>query len=236
MGAGTVQLNLLGGFELRVDERPVDLPFGTRRLVAFLALRDRPVNRAFVAGNLWLDKSEQRANANLRSALWRLPTIDDEIVFVKGRDVSLSKTVQVDVRRIEALAHDADLDGNDDNALPSGPLLPDWPDEWLVLERERFRQLQLSALEARCDRLVNRGHIALAINTAWSAVRIEPLRESPHRCMVRAHLASGNTVEALRHYDLFARFLDEELGLAPSPAMEDLLLPYRRERARVSPA
>ncbi|MEA2141967.1 MAG: hypothetical protein QOI64_397, partial [Solirubrobacteraceae bacterium] len=31
-----------------------------------------PAQRAFVAGSLWLDRPEDRAHANLRTALWRL--------------------------------------------------------------------------------------------------------------------------------------------------------------------
>jgi DNA-binding SARP family transcriptional activator len=216
-----VSLSLLGGFELRIDDAPVTVPVSTRRLVAFLALRDRPVNRGFVAGNLWLDKNEQRANANLRSALWRLPRTNGDIVQTKGSDVWLSDAVRVDTRQVTALSRAADEDIDID--VPSGALLPDWTDDWLVLERERLRQLQLNALEVRSDRLIGHGEYALAIDTAWLAITIEPLRESAHRSMVRAHLARGNAVEALRHYRFFANHLADEIGLTPSPAMGSLV-------------
>jgi DNA-binding SARP family transcriptional activator len=216
-------LRLLGGFELRIDDKAVAVPISTRRVVAFLALRDRPVNRGYVAGNLWLDKNDQRANANLRSALWRLPRTDGDIVLTKGSDVWLSDSVAVDIRQMTALARQGPTEDDVEVDVPSGALLPDWTDDWLVLERERLRQLQLSALEGRSDRLVGRGKIALAVDTAWSAIAIEPLRESSHRCLVRAHLAGGNAVEALRHYRFFANHLANEIGLTPSPAMEVLV-------------
>ena len=38
-----------------------------------------------------------------------------------------------------------------------GELLPDWYDDWVLLERERFRQLRLHALDALCDDLTRAG-------------------------------------------------------------------------------
>ena len=67
-----VRLNLLRGFELWCDGERVTLPMSAQRVLAFLALHDRPVLRLYVAGSLWLDASEERSYANLRSALWRL--------------------------------------------------------------------------------------------------------------------------------------------------------------------
>lgn len=219
----SVSLRLLGGFELRVDGDAVAVPATTRRVIAFLALRDRPVNRGYVAGNLWLDKNEQRANANLRSALWRLPHTERAIVMTSGSDVWLNDAVAVDTRVVAALALRPRPDDDVAVEVPSQALLPDWPDDWLVIERERLRQLQLNALEVRSDRFMARGDFTRAMDTAWAAVTIEPLRESAHRCLVRAHLADGNAVEALRHYRFFAAYLADEVGLVPSSAMQGLV-------------
>ena len=67
------QLLLLGGFELRWAGGPVRVQRSGQRLLALLALQRRPLERLYVAGTLWLDASEERAGASLRSALWRLP-------------------------------------------------------------------------------------------------------------------------------------------------------------------
>ena len=50
----------------------VDVTPSAQRLLAFIALSPRGVDRAFLAFQLWPEHSEQRAKANLRSALWRL--------------------------------------------------------------------------------------------------------------------------------------------------------------------
>ncbi len=107
-----VRLTLLDGFELRHGDERVSLPLGSQRLVAFLALHDRPLLRVHVAGVLWLDASEERSCANLRSALWRLRRPDCEIVDATTTHVGLSHEVVVDVRELVTAARRL-LDGID---------------------------------------------------------------------------------------------------------------------------
>jgi DNA-binding SARP family transcriptional activator len=105
----------------------------------------------------------------------------------------------------------------------SADILPDWYDDWVSVERERFRQLRLHALEALSERLVAAGRYALAIEAGVAAVAGEPLRESAHRVLIRAHVAEGNHSEAVRQYHAFRRLLQTELSLDPSPQMEALI-------------
>jgi DNA-binding SARP family transcriptional activator len=102
-------------------------------------------------------------------------------------------------------------------------LLPEEDGEWAIVERERFRQLRLHALEALSVRLRRAGRIAEAVEAAQTAVSAEPLRESAQRCLIAAHLAEGNQAEALAAYDRFAILLDDELGLVPSRTTEEML-------------
>ena len=67
-----IRLELMGGFALHLDGRPIRLPLSVQRVIAFVALATRPVQRIYVAGCLWIDSSEDHANASLRTALWRL--------------------------------------------------------------------------------------------------------------------------------------------------------------------
>src|SRR5258708_8518388 len=67
-----LSLSVLGDFEFCCDEEIVGLPLGVQRLVVFLALRERPLLRKYVAGALWPETTDERAARNLRSALWRL--------------------------------------------------------------------------------------------------------------------------------------------------------------------
>ena len=61
-----------------------------------------------------------------------------------------------------------------------------------------------------------------------AAVAGEPLRESAHRTLIRAHLAEGNPGEAVRQYHLYRRLLVGELALEPSAAIRGLVQPLLR--------
>src|SRR5437588_9576982 len=183
-GRTRLDLDLLRAFELRKDGVAVSLPPGSQRLVAFLALRDRPLGRVHVAGNLWLDVSDDRACANLRTAVWRLRQLDPGVIESSATHMRLSRTVAVDVHDTLAQARrlvdpsvtceESDLVGD---ALLA-ELLPDWYDDWVLLEQERFRQIRLHALESLCSRLLATRRFAMAIEAGLAAVAAEPLRES----------------------------------------------------------
>jgi DNA-binding SARP family transcriptional activator len=227
--AAVVRLSLLNGFELSIDGSPVDVALGSQRLLAFLALQERPVLRAHVAGCLWAGKSDERAAANLRAALWRLSEPGPPLVGSSAAHLSLSPEVSVDVREaIEGARRLLDsqggvLDGDFEEFLLSGDILPDWYEDWVSIERERLRQLRLHALEALCNRLIAAGRLAEAIDVALAAVAAEPLRESAHRLLIRAHLAEGNRAEAVRQFDAYQELLWTGLGVAPSGQLTALM-------------
>jgi DNA-binding SARP family transcriptional activator len=213
---------LLRGFELRRRDEAIDLPPSSQRLLAFLALQHRTLHRAFVAGTLWPETLEVKASANLRTALWRLQSVAGGLVTVGAANLALRPDVRVDVRTLEAVARNLlhepetiDLLTVDPQAL-SGELLPDLWDSWLVVERERVRQVSLHALEALCRRCLDGGHPAQAVLAGTAAVESEPLRESANRLLVEAHLAEGNRSEAIRQWQRYACLLHDELDLEPS--------------------
>jgi DNA-binding SARP family transcriptional activator len=228
------RLSLLGGFELRCAGQDVAVPRSGQRLLALLALQGRPLERLWVAGTLWLDAPEERAGASLRSALWRLPQPGGAaVVEASTTRLRLARDLTVDVHeltaRAEGLASPAGLADPDlDPSALARDLLPDWYEDWVVLERERLRQLRLHALEAVCARLTEAGRFAAAVQAGLAAVAGEPLRESAHRTLIRAHLAEGNPGEAVRQYHLYRRLLAGELALEPSPAIRGLVQPLLR--------
>jgi DNA-binding SARP family transcriptional activator len=231
MNGGRPSLSLLNAFELRCGGRIVTLPLSAQRLLAFIALRQHPLQRVYVAGTLWTDAPEERAAACLRSSLWRLNRSGYALVEATSTHLRLSSDVDVDIRRAFTLAHtllDADGDwrnGGGDGSLLAAELLPDWYEDWVVLERERFRQLALHALEAVAARQLEAGHLPQALEAALTLVQGDALRESAHRLLIRVHLAEGNSGEAIRQFELCRRLLQERLGVEPSPQLVELVAP-----------
>jgi DNA-binding SARP family transcriptional activator len=223
------RLALLGGFDLRVDGHIVALPMAAQRLLAFLALHERPLLRVCVAGSLWPESEKRHAAGSLRSALFKLGHSAYAFVELTSGHAELSQEMSVDVRDSIALCHllldhsSAFVPDNTDDVRLSKDILPDWSDDWLIVEREHFRQLRLHALESLSERLTVLGRFPQAIESSLAAVAAEPLRESAHRALIKAHLAEGNTGEAARQYRFFRQLLHDELQVGPSCAMEDLV-------------
>ena len=222
-------LSLFGGFELTTNGTAVQLLLSAQRLLAFLALQSKPLPRVYIASVLWTDTTEPRAAANLRTVLWRLREPGLSVVETGNDHIHLAQNVAVDVHEAEAWARcifDSACDCLD-VAMTDLPfrheLLPGWYDDWILIERERQRQLRLHALEALSDRLTKHGRHAAAVLAGLAAVNAEPLRESAHRVLIRAYLAEGNPTEAVRQYRFYVGLLRTELGLAPSGAIHALV-------------
>ena len=234
------RVTLLDGFGLELPSRALrsaadDLPRAVQRLLAHLCLSTR-ATRTVTAGHLWPDVPEDHAHGSLRSALWRLNKAAPGLVEASGTCLQLAADVRVDVRDLSDWAGRVVLPppGGEDAALPDtallGDLLPGWYDDWVLLERERLRQLRLQALEAVAARLASLGRHGEALQAAHAAVRAEPLRESAHRLVVRIHLAEGNVAEAVRAYEFFRTLLEDELGVPPSELMARLVQHVPRVR------
>jgi DNA-binding SARP family transcriptional activator len=229
------ELRLLGGFELRRNGLPVELSPPTQRLVAFLALQERPQKRVETAGRLWPNSSEDRAAANLRTVLWRLRKRHLDVVVESGPLLSIAAHVWIDtaeLNRVAALLWDSGSTEIEWNyRCLDGDLLVDWDDDFVMIARERIRQRRLHALEECVRRFASAERYADAVEAALAAVAAEPLRESARRAVISIHLAEGNVVEAVRQYEAFRALLHDELGLDPSPQLTEMIsrfVPARR--------
>jgi DNA-binding SARP family transcriptional activator len=224
--AAVPTVGLISGFELRQNGDVLGVPGSAQRLVAFLALHPRPLLRVFVAGTLWLESDEDHANASLRSALWRLQRLRCRLVTASASHVGLAPEIRVDVRIASRLAQEliacraAPSKAEVEQICAAGDLLPDWYDEWLVIERERFRQLRLHALDAVCRRLRGARRFSEATEVGLAAIAAEPLRESAHRALIEVHLAEGNISEAIRQYETYRQLVADHLGAEPSSELQ----------------
>jgi DNA-binding SARP family transcriptional activator len=219
---------LLGGFLLMSHGSHVVLPQTAQRVLAFLALHDRPLLRTFIAGSLWPDVPENQAAGSLRSALWRLGQTGIPLVASTTGSLQLGPSVTTDLRDVSSRARDLlegvlDAESHIEVGELSIDVLPDWSEDWVLMNRERFRQLRLHALEALCDRYSMIGKFAHAIEAGLAAVEAEPLCESAHRVLIAAHIRQGNPGEALAQYRTLEHILNEELGLEPSFGIEEVL-------------
>ena len=239
-GRAHTHIQLLDSFGVRHDGEAVHLPMSAQRVLAFLAIRSHPMLRLHVAGSLWLDSPEERGFANLRSALWRIHRSGLVVVDSSRGALRLAAGVRVDLHEATVLAHR--LIGSVPMGASGGaewlPLarevLPDWDDDWALVEREHFRNLSLQALESLCEHLTAQGALRQALEVGLAAFAREPLRESAHRLLVRIYLADGNPFDAIRQFRLYRDLVRSRLGIEPSAQMLELVHGLLRDDAEVS--
>jgi DNA-binding SARP family transcriptional activator len=98
-----------------------------------------------------------------------------------------------------------------------------WLDEW----RRRLEDVRLRGLECVAAARLGLGGPTLpqAEECGRRLIALAPYRESGHRILMEALEQRGNAAEALLVYDHLRVLLRDELGIAPSPAVQSV---YRR--------
>jgi DNA-binding SARP family transcriptional activator len=93
-----------------------------------------------------------------------------------------------------------------------------WIDQW----RRRLEEVRLRGLECFAAAGLGLGGPALAQaeERARMLTGLAPYRETGHCLLMEALERRGNVAEALRAYDRLRVLLREELGIAPSPAVQ----------------
>jgi DNA-binding SARP family transcriptional activator len=224
------QLKLFGEFALEVDGKAIELPTDARRLVAFLALDPHPLPKGYIAARLWPDCDQLQAMASLRRALNETREAVEGIVNASPDSVYLTDDVSVDVHAQLDLIHTlmdlaASLPAEDlDPEMLDQELLPSWRcEDWVLITRERLNQIRIQGLEAICERLLDAGRNAEAIEAGLAAVNAEPLRENAQRALISAYLAQGDSAQALGQYRQYRDLVREELGLEPTATIVRLI-------------
>lgn len=221
---GHRQVTVIGTFTATIDHRRLVVRPSAQRVVALLAVRG-DVSRSDAAGLLWPDLTQRRAQANLRTALWRARSDCPQFVCDEG-DVIRLAAVHSDLSALRDWAWST-LRGDEEPPqvprLLTEDLLPGWGDEWLVQPREELRLLLLYALESCSRRLLEVGRLGEAAGLALTAVNIDPLRESANRILIEVHLGDGNRSDALRQFRRYAHLLRGEMQAEPGPDLTELV-------------
>lgn len=223
------QIHLLGGPWITIDAVAHEIPDGSKRLLSFLALDRRPLDRRYVSGTLWPDSDDDHASGCLRTALWRLRQAGLDLVEVSKMSLRLVPDVSVDAQEARTWATDILHGLPCDDALVALQvqayaldLLPGWYDDWVLRHREGLRQLVLHALDALCRQLTGSGRHAEGVMVGQLAVDADPLRESAQAALFSAHLAEGNLIEARRALARYEEMLHTELGARPGQGVYKL--------------
>ena len=216
---------LLGSFELKVNDRAVHLPTRkTEALLAYLALHSTVQNRERLAALFWGDSSDELARRSLRTALSALRKELGEDFLLADRDtIQLNPAFPfwVDVQEMEAQAKDilaanSHVPSTINLELYRGDLLQDFYDEWVLEEREHYRNVFINALLHFAQVLRAKGEYARAIAVSQKVISLDPVSERAYQHLIFCYGALGDRSAALKSYEDCALKLQENLGLPPS--------------------
>lgn len=240
-----LKLTLLGGFEARRATGDVVLLPGQkdRALLAYLAIaRGDSHSRERLAGLLWSERGDQQARDSLKHALLRLRrgvgAGDGGPLRADRQSIALERIgVDIDVLTFERLARKNTIDALvQATSIYRGELLDGLAvhdpafEDWLLLERQRLRQLFERALASLMSQALAAGERAPAAEAARRLLSSDPLSEAAYRTLMQVHVDEGQTAQALKLYDGLWDRLHRELGVRPEPATVALHDQIRRRR------
>jgi DNA-binding SARP family transcriptional activator len=225
--AASLEIGLLGGFRLLYAGRPVDgcKPPRQQALLAYLVLHRRlPQPREHLAYLLWPDTSEEQALTNLRKQihfLRRSLPEPETFLRVEGGEIQWREGSPfiLDVAEFETAIATGCLEKAAN--LYTGDLLPGCYEDWILVERERLKQLYSDALGRMVQKSEAAGDYASAISHIQHLLRREPLREEIHRHLIRLHARNGDRAAALQAYMNCETILKRELNVEPGAATQE---------------
>jgi DNA-binding SARP family transcriptional activator len=237
-----VEFRILGPLE--VVERGQSLALGgsrQRTLLALLLTRPNEVVSADrLVDELWPTQPPQNAPNALQYHVSQLrKSLGGTDVLVTQPPGYLIRVGQneLDLLRFERLVDEAEHAApdaaaqllRDALALWRGPPLADVAQEpFAQTEILRLEELRVRALELRIEADLARGRHGEVVGELEALVREHPLRERLRAALMRALYGSGRQAEALDVYRETRRTFVNELGIDPSPALQELELAMLR--------
>ncbi len=209
-------------------------------LLAYLVLhRQTPQPRQQIAFLLWPDSSEGQARTNLRRSLHTLRQVFPEVgqfITIEAKSLQWRSDTSFwsDITAFEQAVQPAETHALEQSSpeisevmeaaigLYRGKLLPDCYDEWIEPERDRLHQLCLRSHMDLMRSLQGQQEYAKVIRYAQQLLRLDPLSETAFAHLIESYAASGDRTQALQAYHRCMTMLREELGLDPSPSIQDL--------------
>jgi DNA-binding SARP family transcriptional activator len=230
-----VEIRLLGPLEVRDGDGVISLPRRQQRaLLAALALRaGEVVSTDRLVADLWGERAPASATGSLQntvSALRKLVGRDVVLTQAPGYRLAVPREA-VDSHRFERSVNEAR--GAEPAArarllrealeLWHGPALADLEEEEFArLEASRLDELRVEAPEERIDAELELGRHAALVGELEQLVATHPLRERLRGQLMLALYRCGRQAEALEVYRAARLALADELGLDPSPELQEL--------------
>jgi DNA-binding SARP family transcriptional activator/class 3 adenylate cyclase len=232
---GELDFLILGPLEVRDGDESLPIGGPKQRAVLALLLLDagRVVSSDRLIDVLWGERPPRTAATSLQNFISQLRKIlgPDVLVTKPPGYVLRIRREQLDLNRFRALVEKARTSPpelraeqlRDALALWRGPALEEFAfDAFSHSDVAHLDELRLAALEDRIEADLAVGLDAELIGELEAVVQAHPLRERPRAQLMLALYRAGRQAEALQVYQETRRALVEQLGLDPSPGLQQL--------------
>jgi DNA-binding SARP family transcriptional activator len=243
-----LEVRILGPLEVWDGETPLQLGGQRQRAVlAILAVHaGEVVPSERLITELWGESPPPTASTALQNAISQLrKALGPESVETRSPGYRLGiEPSAVDSHRFEQLlrrAREAEPQQRvtliqDALRLWRGPALGDFAYESFAQhESARLEELRLNAVEERIEAELELGAASELVGELEAFVRENPLRERPRGQLMLALYRSGRQAEALQAYQEARRSLVEELGIEPTPSLQQLHASILRQESALQP-
>lgn len=227
-----LELQMLGFPRATLDGRAIDLSLRKgAALLVYLADGRAPVSRDALAELLWPETDGETARMNLRRTLHRVRGVLGAEAIVADRATvrfAPGLDLHVDAHAFEAAGDEGDFEAaarHYRGGFLDGFALDGCPDfeEWAFFRREALRSRLAQVLERLYEVKMAADDPRAAATAATRLVALDPLSESAHQHLIRAHLQSGDRGAAERQYEICTQLLADELGVEPDPETQAIL-------------
>ncbi len=230
-----LEIRLFGGLTLFSGDTPLPSITGAiaRSLFAYLVTyRERSHTRDLLVGTFWPDRPEAVARRRLSQALWQIrQVLPPSLLLIDGATIQCDPTYPLWCDVTQFTHHYSQAETEPERAfehyqqcidLYQDDFMAGYYEDWVLIERERLREMCLNALAQLIERCKRASDYERALIFARQLSSQAPWREEAHREIMRLCHLLGRDAEALKQLEICRRVLAKELGVEPSSATESL--------------
>jgi len=239
----SLKFRVLGTPRIEYAGQPVVL--GSQKALAlllYLAIEgNRPLSRETLAAMLWEESDDHHARRSLNDALYKLrrslPDSDHVTATADSLQLAQHSDCWVDAHELERAL--AALSAEPDPVSVSraiqavdlyrgefleGFLVADSESyaSWIMRKRYDLHRCLVTLLEHLASYYWQTRQYQRATEYSHRVLRVDPLRESAHRMLMRLNYRKGDVASALQTYEACRRQLHTDLGVEPSQKTQDL--------------
>jgi DNA-binding SARP family transcriptional activator len=183
---------------------------------------------------MWPDASSSELKLRFKNAIYRMRhAIGSDVVLFQDNIYMFNRTVdhdydvqtfigaikiareeKQDLKKVKALSRAV--------AVYKGEYLPSLDEEWVILDREKYKNMYIQAAEELAELYLKLDDVEKTIQAGQNALDEDPYYEPLHRIIMQAYAIRGDRASVSRQYEKCRKMLMDGIGLEPSEQTDQL--------------